>query len=161
MNEDPRLPENLAELERELAARPLPEPSHTLRGRVLTALQKEADVPCRAAERGGLLPYVAAVAALLLACMNLSMSAVNGMDRLPREEPERRNIASQARSLQRILPDLPDEEARRMARVMAAGRPLPFLPRVEGRLAWTVARESTQINSIYGEMDNGTRAAVD
>ena len=161
MTSERSLPKDLARLEQELAARPLPEPPHALRGRVLAAVECEARAPAAAPVRGGLLPYAAAVAALLLLCMNLSMSAVNGMDWNGREKPERRDVASQARELQRVLPDLPDKEARRIARAMAPGRRLPFVPQVRGRFAWTAARESTQIDSIYRESNDGIRTTMD
>ena len=161
MNDDRQLPEDLARLEGELAARRLPEPPPGLRGRVLAGIQCQTQPPAPATLREGLLPYAAAVAALLLVCMNLSMSAVNGMDWELREEPPRVDIASQARELQRLLPDLPEGEALRIVRVTTVRHPLPLVPQIKGRSPWATATESIQTETIYRELNDGIRATVD
>ena len=161
MSGEQSLPEELAQLEEELAARPLPEPPPGLRGRILAAVRNRAPAPSPVAVRGGLLPFAAAVAALLLVCMNLSMSAVNRTDWDVWGSTERVDVATQARELQQLLPDLPEGEASRIALVMGRRRPLLLVPEIKGGHAWPAAPGPTGTETTRRESSDGICTAVD
>jgi hypothetical protein len=113
--DDFELPEGLAGLERELAARTMPEPSADLKERVLAALQEEQT----RGESVGAKPlswrFAAAVAAVLILGFNLSMSAANLADWDVWGEAERPEVASVVRELRHAVPDLSEREALRLA----------------------------------------------
>jgi hypothetical protein len=162
MSEGQSLPEELAQLEKELAALPRPDPSVGLRGRVLAAVRHEARAPSPAAGRGSFVSFAAAVAALLLACMNLSMSAANNMDWDVWGSADRRvDVASQALQLRQLLPELSQQEAAQIAPTMDLRRPLRLVPLINGRRPWTAALALPETEAFQKEPNHGIRTAVD
>ena len=160
MSGEQPLPRELAQLQVELAARPLPEPPAGLRDRVLAGVRRGAHGAPPVAAWGGLGRFAAAVAALLLLCMNLSMSAVNRTDWDVWGCTERADVASQARELRQLLPELPEREASRIARVMGTGRPLPLLPQIKGRPAWA-ALAPAETDTLPKELSDGIHPILD
>jgi hypothetical protein len=138
----PDLPDDLAALERELAARPRPAPSEGLRERVLAAARRELSAPPAPGRRLGAWEFALAAAAAFILVLNLSMSAANDMDWRLRGGLDREAVASVAEEIGRLAPELPPQEARREALVLVAGSRLPMLPQVKtrpGEAPWTRA----------------------
>ncbi len=138
--EDFRLPEDLSGLEQELATRAIPEPSPGLRGRVMAAIRQES-VESPAVELAGIWRFAAAVAAVLLLLLNLSMSVANHADWDVWGRPQQQDIASVARKLRETVPELSEREAFRVALVMESGPPLILAPCPKGRSGWWLALE--------------------
>jgi len=133
----PDLPDDLAALERELAARPRPAPSEALRGRVLAAARRELSAPGR---RLGAWEFALAAAAAFILLLNLSISAANDMDWRLCGGLDREAVAAAAEEIGRLAPELPPQEARRQALILVAGSRLPMLPQVKtrpGEAPWT------------------------
>lgn len=117
------LPDDLARLEAALAARARPAPSAALRERVLASARRER---ARSARRMGPWEFAAAVAAVVLVCLNLSMAAVRALPRFAPASPAPEATAA----LARLAPHLGEREARRQALLLAAAGRTALLPDV-------------------------------
>ncbi len=122
MTPDP-LPPDLLALERALAARPRPEPSAELRGRVLAAVRRE-----RRPARAGFPRFAAATAAAALVAINLSASVANDADWGLRWQSDRRDVGEAADRIRELAPDLPDREVVRQAVLLNAAANLVPAP---------------------------------
>ena len=105
-----QLPEDLERLEHQLAQRTREEPSAALRGRVLAGVQAALR-----RQRSGGWRMLAAAAAGVLIWLNLALSATNATGGTLRSHGTRESVDRTARQIERLLPDLPREEARRHA----------------------------------------------
>jgi hypothetical protein len=136
----PDLPDDLAALERELAARPRPAPSEGLRERVLAAARRELSAPPAPGRRLGAWEFALAAAAAFILLLNLSISAANDMNWRLCGGLDREAVASAAEEIGRLAPDLPPQEIRREALILVAASRLPMLPQVKmrpGEAPWT------------------------
>jgi hypothetical protein len=127
--EDFRLPKELTDLEQQLAARALPEPSPELRGRVITAIrQKTVEGPALGVT--GAWRFAAALAAALLLMLNLSMSVANRAERdgWRRPQQQKQDTAAAARKLAQIVPELSEQEAFRTVLLLQNDPPLILAP---------------------------------
>jgi len=150
MRED-RLAEDLAAVESALGSRRRPEAGVDLRLRVLAAVRQE--LAREGARPGGRLSgwqFAAAAAAVVLVGMNLAMMAGRGGGPDLRWQGEN-GTASAAGAIARLVPDLPQREARRQALLLRAGRGLarapalrPTLPPVWGRGGTGLVAEDAQ-----------------
>ncbi len=138
--EDFRLPTDLSGLEQELAARAIPEPSPELRGRVMAAIRQET-VESPAAGLAGIWRFAAAVAAVLVLLLNLSMSVTNRRVWDVRGQPQQQDVAAVARKLRQIVPELSEEEAFRVVNTMESGPRLVLMPYPRGRPDWRTPLE--------------------
>lgn len=138
--DDPELPGDLADLEKELAARPVPEPSRRLRGRVMAAMRRDS-VGALPVEPVALWRFAAIAGALLLLLLNLSMSVANHADWDVSGQPLHRNVASAARKLREAVPELSEREALRITLVMQSGSRLVPMPDLKGRPGGSMALE--------------------
>jgi hypothetical protein len=122
------LPDDLAELERELAARRAPEPLTGFRPHLLAAVAEELNRFEDGNNSRRFWRFAAVVAAALLLGINLSLSVVNDMDwhLTGGVDPER--IAATATKLHELEPDLPEQEAYRQALVLQVAVRMPPLP---------------------------------
>ena len=117
---DPPLPPDLRQLQRDLARRPSGDPPPELRQRVLAAVLAELGAP----PAGARWAFAARTAAAVLLWINVSISATartNGAPLRPPGAP----TAAVAQQIRRALPDLPPREALAYARVLRAGADLP------------------------------------
>ena len=130
--DDLGLPEDLADLEQRLAARPMPEPSPALRERIMVAVRGQP-VGSPPAEPAGIWRFAAAAAALLLLLLNLSMSLANDADWAVRERPREQDVASSARRLREIVPELSEREARYITLALESGSRLVMAPDLKRR----------------------------
>jgi hypothetical protein len=106
------LPDDLAELERRLAARPRGEPDAAFRQRLLASVSDELQRDRRRAANGAW-RFAAALAAAVLLGAYLSMSAALNMD--GRRGDDGGEITAAAKRLQQLDPDMSEQEARRQA----------------------------------------------
>ena len=135
MNSD-RLPPELQRLERELAARPRPQPSADLRDRIVGQMQS-------ALVRNGLVregsrnrwTFVVALAISVMLWMNLSLSATRATEHDLRFGGEPPSVAELTDELRRAAPELTEQEATRQAVLLRAGSNLAFCPDFAGRAA--------------------------
>ena len=119
------LSDDLVDLERELAARAQPEPSTTLRPRVLAAIRHELE-----RESNGIWRYAAALAAVVLVGANLSLSAALDMG-WPRDAIDAHNLAATAAQLRELDSAMSEQEARRQALLLQARSQLTLVPSLE------------------------------
>jgi len=137
------LPEELAALERQLAARPLPQPSEALRGRVMTAVRRELGAPPAAARR----PLTAwkcalAAAAAVILLLNLSVMSTNSAVFALRAPGDGADTLATAETLRSLIPELSQDEAIGQAVILRAGAGLVLAPELkpslshERRLPW-------------------------
>lgn len=159
--DDLQLPEELAGLEQRLAARPLPEPSPGLRGRVMAAICQEGLRHSPVGASAGVWRFAAAVAALLMLCLNLSMTVANHADWDVWGGPGRRDVASRARQLREGVPELSEPEALRVARVMDSGSRLIPAPDLRRRRRWATGTREMRIAIARRETADGIRPGVD
>jgi len=159
--DDLRLPEDLQELERKLAARAMAEPSPGLRDRVIAAIRQESAHPRHAGEAISLWRFAAAVAANLLLCLNLYMSVAKHADWDVWGERGQVDVTSAAELLREAVPELSEQEASRMARVMASGSRLILVPDLKGHSGWWRELKRTATTTIWGETENGPRPRMD
>lgn len=125
------LPDDLATLERDLASRPRPSPSDDLRRRVLAAVRSELARPAAAPRRRlGTWEFAAAVAAAVLFAMNLSMVAASDT-RLDLGGPPPNGTEAAVVALCRLLPEMPEREARRQVVLLKAASCVVPAPNVE------------------------------
>lgn len=125
------LPDDLVGLARDLASRPRPAPSGNLRQRVLAAMRSELARPAAAPRRRlGTWEFAAAVAAAVLFGMNLSMVVASGAQ-LDLGGPPSNGTEAAVASLQHLLPDLPEREARRQVALLKAASCVVPAPNVE------------------------------
>lgn len=154
------LPEDLADLERVLASRPIPPPSPDLRGRVIAAIRRRsAGGP--PGESISIWRFTAAVTAVLALCLNLSMSAANHADWDVWPRPQQRDVSSVARELSEAVPELSEQEAFRVALVMESCSRLILAPDLKGRSRWSLALGLTVNATSRREIGNGLRPGVD
>jgi hypothetical protein len=136
----PDRPDDLAALERELAARPRPAPSEALREHVLAAARRELTAPPAPGRRLGAWEFALAAAAAFILVLNLSISAANNMNWRLCGRLDRAAVASAAEEIGKLAPELPPQEVRREALILVAGSRLPMLPQVKtrpGEAPWT------------------------
>ncbi len=125
------LPPDLLGLERELAARPQPDPPAELRSRILSAVERERPgLRTRPAPRG-FGRFAAATAAAALLAINLSASVANDTDWHLATPPE--NLREITANIRVLDPSLSDRDALRQALLLhtAAGlapAPVPVPP---------------------------------
>jgi len=111
MTKASELPAELREIEAALAARPMPEIGGATRARVLAGVRGELAIKART-ERWSGLRFAAAVAALVLLWLNLSISAVNCTEfRLSPSESQFDEQTALAQ-IKDLIPDCTAEEAR-------------------------------------------------
>jgi hypothetical protein len=150
----PGLPDDLAALDRELAARPRPVPSEGLRERVLAAARRELSAPPASERRRlGAWEFALAAAVAFILLLNLSISAANDMNWRLRGGLDRAAVASAAEEIGKLAPELPPQEARREALILVAGSRLPMLPQVKtrpGEALWTRPAATLQLPSAPG-----------
>ena len=123
------LPEDLAEVEALLDGRALAAPPAAHRERILAAVGAElarARRPWWA--RADTWQFAAAIAAGAVLWLNLAMSAANGMRIGAAPRADGAAIAASARSIRRVLPDLPPEETLRQAVLARADVRLSAMP---------------------------------
>ncbi|MHC4916339.1 MAG: hypothetical protein ACYTGB_12690 [Planctomycetota bacterium] len=124
------LPEDLAGIERELAAANRRQPAPELRGRVLERVRRELARPSsRRILRGGAWTLAAAAAAALL-WMNFSLAGAGTADWCSTARPRRSSLAEDAAALQEILPELSDRDALGRVLTLRSGERLLLLPAV-------------------------------
>ena len=135
MTNDTELPPELRDVEDALAARPAPGAGGEVRARVLAAVSRE--LAARAGQRrAGLWRFAATAAALVLLWLNLSLSAVNGMEfalRLGNGQVDERAVLAQVSA---VVPECTAQEVRRhvlllRARAHLVGAPQLQRPRME------------------------------
>ena len=136
--EDFRLPKDLSRLEQELAARAIPEPSPELRDRVVAAIRQES-IEMPTVGLAGTWRFAAAVAAVLLLLLNVSMSAANHADWDVWGRPQQQDTASVARKLRETVPELSEREALRLACSMQSTSPLIPAVRPKEHSGWWLA----------------------
>ena len=125
------LPDDLSRLEEGLAARPRPAPSEDLKRRVMAAVRSELARGAAAPRRRlSTWEFAAAVAAAVLFWMNLSM-VVASDTRMDLCGPPPNGTEAAVAALCRLLPDMPDREARRQVAMLRAGSRLVPAPNVE------------------------------
>ena len=124
-----QLPEDLERLEHRLMQRPREEPSVALRDRVMVSVP----TALRRQRSGGTWRMFATVAAGVLIWLNLSFSAANSTNGTLRPHGRRESGDRMARQIERLLPDLPYEEARRHAIRYRSGSELVPCPEVSAR----------------------------
>ncbi len=125
------LPDDLSRLEQRLAARPRPAPSEDLKRRVMAAVRSElARGAAGPRRRLSTWEFAAAVAAAVLFWMNLSM-VVAGDTRMDLCGPPPNGTEAAVAALQRLLPDLPEREARRQVAMLKVGSLVMPAPNVE------------------------------
>jgi hypothetical protein len=154
------LPKDLADLEQRLAARSMPEPSPELRDRIITAIRRQS-VGSPPAEPAGIWTFAAAAGALLLLLLNLSMSAANCTDWEVWERPRQEDVASAARRLREVLPELSEQEARYLTRAMESGSRLVMMPDLKRRPGGLMEFTLTSSTSIRKETGNGLLPGMD
>jgi hypothetical protein len=112
------LPDDLADLERRLAAAARRQPDAALRQRVLASVQDELrrEVGASTNDFGR---FAAALAATVLLGANLSLSAALNMN-WPRDGGERDDLAATAAQIRRLDPELSEQEARQQAALLHA-----------------------------------------
>ena len=137
------LPEELAAIERQLAARPLPQPSEALRGRVMAAVRSElrtAPVPARRPLTAWKCALAAAAAVILL--LNLSVMSTNSAVFALRAPGDGPDTLATAAAVRRLVPQLSQDEAIGQAVILRAGAGLVLAPELkpslshERRLPW-------------------------
>lgn len=119
-----QLPPELQQLERDLTARPLPEPPADLRRRVIGQVRAGVRQE-RSAARWA---FAAALAAAVLVWVNLSLSATQATDYGMRLGGQGPPIGMAARQIQRLLPGISRREALRQATLLQAGSNLVACP---------------------------------
>ena len=129
--EDRQLPPELRQLERDLTSRPLPDPPAALRlrmiGQVRVKLRQD-----RFAARWG---FAAAVAAVALLWINLSLSATQATDYGLRLGGQGQAVGELAEQMQQVLPELSPREALRQAILWQAASTLAACPDLSTGLA--------------------------
>jgi hypothetical protein len=115
-----QLSAELEELERALAARPLPGPSARLRQKVRGDVRRRA-LPERRRSRWR---FAVTVAAAALFWLNLSLAATRVTDFGLRRNGPGESIEAACRQLKRLVPELSAEESRRQAILLRAGSTL-------------------------------------
>ena len=119
--DEPRIPPELAELERRIAGLPAPEPPPALRERVGRAVAGSLRQE-RSAVRWAFAGAAAAAAAVLL---NLSMTAGLETGIGPGREMPLAGIAEMTARIQEAAPEIPEREARRQAAALIAALAAP------------------------------------
>lgn len=147
------LPEDLEELERQLAASRQAPPAR-LRGRVLAA------VPGNAA-RTDLWRFAVGVAAVMLLCLNLAMSAANHMDWRYCTPRTPSDLAADVRQLREVAPGLSEREARAIAASMEGARCLLLVPDLRSGRGGLGPFAAARTDLHQMETTHGIRTAVD
>ena len=138
MMPDP-LPPELRALERELAARPRPEPPADLRSRVLSAVMVERPSPRPTPAQGGFGWFVAATAAAVLLAINLSASVANDTGWCIARSDPGADVAETTSRVRALDPDTSHRDAVRQAILLhtAAGlTPAPVPAPAADRRFW-------------------------
>lgn len=134
---DAQLPDDLANLEGQLAARAQPGPAAGLRERVLVAVGRELRRPPVTAPEIDDWRFAAALAAAVLLWANLSMSVTlePSWSRMLAPEPETGRLEAAVAEERRLLPGLSEREAYRQAVLAQAGTRLTPMPNPRPTLA--------------------------
>jgi hypothetical protein len=119
------LPDDLAGLERRLAARPRTEPGPGCRGRVLDAVRRELR---RDPAGPGAWRVAAALAAAVLFGANLALSVANDTSWHPAPGDRTASLEAGAGRVRQLFPDMPEREVRRQALLLQAATRLPLQP---------------------------------
>ncbi len=122
--DDQSLPAELEAIERELAARLPGGPADELRGRVLGGVRAEL----RRQQRQAAWSYAAALVAIVIVWINLSMSATRATDYHLRSGVEHESVAAAAGQIRRLVPDMSRRESLRRAPLLQAASDLPWYP---------------------------------
>ncbi len=112
------LPDDLADLERRLAARPRAQPDAALRQRVLASMRDAAQGERRRWPNGAW-RFAAGLAAAVVLGAYLSMSAAHSRDE-PHGDEDCGELVAATKRLQQLDPDLTEHEARRQALLLQA-----------------------------------------
>jgi hypothetical protein len=132
---DPQLPDDLANLEGQLASRSQLEPSAGLRDRVLAAVRRELRRPPKTAPGMGDWRFAAALAAAVLLWANLSLSVTLDSSWGRTGAPETGRLDAAVAAARRLLPELSEREAYRQAVLAGAGTRLTPMPNPRPTLA--------------------------
>ena len=119
-----QLPDELQELERVLAGRPLPGPSAGLREKVLGGVRRRMP-PERWAARWR---FAMTAAAGAIVWLNLSLAATRATDCGLRPAGPDQSIETACRQIEQLLPELSPQEARRQAILLCSGSTLVLCP---------------------------------
>jgi hypothetical protein len=128
------LPDDLADLEQRLARRRRHAPGEALGPRVLAAVARELNQTAPDNALRSFWRFAVGVAAAMLLCLNLSMSVANDMDWPLAGDVDTASIAASADRIRRVLPDLPEGEADRQARLAHFASHVPPLPDIKPSL---------------------------
>ncbi len=116
--DDQHLPDELAQIEADLAARARREPPAELRERTLMLVRAEL----RADARRSWWSFGALAAAAALLCVNLSLSAISPTINGHQLVDARQSVAARARLIRELLPEVSEREARRPSLVYQPSR---------------------------------------
>jgi hypothetical protein len=147
MMQDWELPDELQQLERDLAERSRRKASDSLRPRVLGDLRTRL----RAERTRARWQFALAVAVVVLVWLNLSMSATQATDFGLRPARPGESIEVVADRIRQLAPELPLAEARRQAVLFLAGSAVNCCPGVSPRSATDkIRREFTPFHQYKG-----------
>jgi hypothetical protein len=124
MMQDWQLPDELQQLERDLAERPRRKASNDLRPRILGDLRGRLGAERTRARW----QFALAVAVVVLVWLNLSMSATQATDFGLRLNRPSESIETIAGRVHQLAPEFSEQEARRQAVLLRAGSQFVFLP---------------------------------
>jgi hypothetical protein len=123
------LPPELRAIESLLAARPLPEAGSAERARILAAVRTELTFKA-CAKPWSWWRFAAALAALVLLWLNLSISAVNCTEVVLSVEEQQGNEQAALAQIQGLIPDCTGEEAQRQLLLLRARTRLVSAPQL-------------------------------
>lgn len=144
MTDYDRLPPELQQLERQLAARPRPEPSAELRRRIVGGVQAELLRNGNGSRNRWTFALTTALGIMLW--INLSLSATRATDyglQLGSEPP---SVVALANQLHRLAPELSEHEAIRQAVLFSAGSKLAFCPDLRDHAA--LRQQASQLGNL-------------
>jgi hypothetical protein len=141
---DPQLPDDLANLQRQLTSQSQLEPGAGLRDRVLAAVGRELRRPPETAPGMGDWRFVAALAAAVLLWANLSMSVTLDSSGGRPGAPEPGRLDAAVAEARRLLPELSEREAYRQAVLARAGTRLTPMPNPRPTLAGLLSAGDTK-----------------
>jgi hypothetical protein len=142
------IPDDLADLEQRLARRLRHAPGEALGPRVLAAVARELNQTAPDNARRSFWRFAVGVAAAMLLWLNLSMSAANDMDWSFVGDVDTASITASAERIRQVLPDLPEGEAARQARLAHFASHVPPLPDVKPSLRDSLREKQTGLTEI-------------
>lgn len=140
------LPEELAAIERQLAARTRPQPSEALRGRVMAAVRRElrtSPAPARRPLTAWNCALAAAAAVILL--LNLSVMSTNSAVFAIHPSGDGADTLATAEALRRLVPEMSEEQALGQAVLLRAGSGLVLAPELRPSLDRQVSCEDIRL----------------